>query len=121
MRKPHYLNAFQPALLEIAHAARYISRKFSPRDQEGLVMDGIFAWQASYLDAICETDDSLIEGRILEVQAALEQRLLRPIEREEALAIHRAAKGLETLRMERVYKTFGSNLISTPSQSTPQA
>jgi hypothetical protein len=66
-------------------------------------MDRIFAWQAPYFAAICETDDSLIGGRILEAQAALEQRLLSPIDRdgEEGKALKRAEKGLEALRSER--------------------
>jgi hypothetical protein len=50
-------------------------------------MDAFYPWQAAYLAAVCETADSLMDGRILEARAALEQRLLNPIEGEEYRAI----------------------------------
>ncbi len=35
--------------------------------------------QAAYMAAVYETDYSLMDGRILEASAAIEQRLLSPI------------------------------------------
>ena len=87
-------------------------------------MDGIYSWQAAYLAAVCETDDSLMDGRILEARAALEQRLLSPIEGEEYRAIENAEKALEALRAERIRKFAGSGSsrqTSEPSQSSLQA
>ncbi len=87
-------------------------------------MDGIYPWQAAYLAAVCETDDSLMDGRILEARSALEQRLLSPIEGEEYRAIENAEKALEVLRAERMHK---STRLGSPStqvfnpESTPQA
>ena len=86
-------------------------------------MDGIYPWQAAYLAAVCETDDSLMDGRILEARAALEQRLLSPIEGEEYRAIENAEKALEVLAAERIPKFDGSGSSRQPSepQSSPQA
>jgi hypothetical protein len=72
--------------------------------------------------AVYETDDSLMEGRILEARAALEQRLLSPIEDEEYRAIENAERALEVLRAERILKCVGlesSGQTFEPSQSTP--
>jgi hypothetical protein len=90
----------------------------------GLVMDSIYPWQAAYLAAVCETDDSLMDGRILEARAALEQRLLSPIEGEEYRAIENAENALEVLGAERIRKFDGprsSRQTSEPSQSSPEA
>jgi hypothetical protein len=87
-------------------------------------MVGIYPWQAPYLAAVCETDDSLMDGRILEARAALEQRLLSPIEGEEYRAVENAKKALEVLRSERIHKFDGSGLSVQnfePSQSTSPA
>jgi hypothetical protein len=84
-------------------------------------MDGIYSWQAAYLTAVCETDDSLMDGRILEAQSALEQRLLSPIEGEEFRAVENAKKALEVLRSERIRKSRSSGQASESSQSSPQA
>jgi hypothetical protein len=78
-----------------------------------------YLWQAAYLAAVCETDDSLMDGRILEARAALEQRLLSPIEGEEYRAIENAERALEVLRAERIHKCDGSGQNFEPSQSTP--
>jgi hypothetical protein len=82
-----------------------------------------YLWQAAYKAAVYETDDSLMEGRILEARAALEQRLLSPIEDEEYRAIQNAARALEVLRGERVHKAnLGAadpSRLSIPSQSSP--
>ena len=71
-------------------------------------MGDIYSWQAAYLAAVCETDDSLMDGRILEARAAIEQRLLSPIEGEEYRAIENAEKALEELKAERIRKFDGS-------------
>jgi hypothetical protein len=84
-------------------------------------MDGIYCWQAAYLTAVCETDDSLMDGRILEARSALEQRLLSPIEGEEFRAVENAKKALEVLRSERIRKSKSSGQASESSQSSPQA
>jgi hypothetical protein len=82
-------------------------------------------WQAAYMAAVYETDDSLMEGRILEARAALEQRLLSPIEGEEYRAIENAERALDVLRAERIHKCVGLESSrqtfepSEPSQSTP--
>jgi 7,8-dihydro-6-hydroxymethylpterin-pyrophosphokinase len=39
-----------------------------------------YLWQANYMSAILETDDALTPTRIYEALAAIEQRLLSPIE-----------------------------------------
>ena len=87
-------------------------------------MDQNYLWQAAYMAAVYETDDSLMDGRILEARAALEQRLLSPIEGEEYRAIENAEKALEVLRAERIH-VFDSSGPSgqnfEPSQSSPQA
>ena len=87
-------------------------------------MDGIYSWQAAYLAAVCETDDSLMDGRILEARSALEERLLSPIEGEEYRAVKNAKKALEVLRTERIRRCEGSRSsrqASETSQSSPQA
>jgi hypothetical protein len=87
-------------------------------------MDGIYSWQAAYLAAVCETDDSLMDGRILEARSALEQRLLSPIEGEEYRAVKNAEKALEVLRSERIRKFDGSRSsrqTSEPFQSSFEA
>ena len=82
-----------------------------------------YLWQAAYMAAVYETDDSLMDGRILEARAALEQRLLSPIEGEEYRAIVNAETALEVLRAERIHKFvgLGSSRQSSEPQSSPQA
>jgi hypothetical protein len=81
---------------------------------------GNYLWYAPYYEAICETDDSLMPGRILEARAALEQRLLSPIEpsSEEMRAILNAQTSLERLRAERIdqYEAQSSHPIGPPEQ-----
>ena len=83
-----------------------------------------YLWQAAYMAVVYETDDSLMDGRILEARAALEQRLLSPIEGEEYRAIENAEQALEVLRAERIRKFDGSRSSRQtfePFQSSPQA
>ena len=72
-----------------------------------------YLWQAAYLAVVYETDDSLMDSRILEARAALEQRLLSPIEGEEYRALVNAEKALEVLRAERIRKFDGSKTSET--------
>ena len=61
-----------------------------------------YAWQEPYTAAILETDDAKMPAHILEATAAIEQRLLSPVESsEEQRAIRNAQEGLATLRGER--------------------
>jgi hypothetical protein len=81
-----------------------------------------YLWQAAYMAAVYETDDSLMDGRILEARAALEQRLLSPVEDEEYRTIQNAERALEVLRAERTHQFVGlgsSRQTPEPSQSTP--
>ena len=70
-------------------------------------MNGNYIWQTAYLAAVCETKDELMMGRILEARAAIEQRLLVPIEQDgaEYRGIVAAEKALEVLKSERVDKS----------------
>ena len=77
-----------------------------PQGQKEWLMDHTnYLWQAAYMAAVYETDDSLMQGRILEALAALEQRLLSPIEAhsEEYRAIKNAQAARETLKAERLH------------------
>jgi hypothetical protein len=86
-------------------------------------MESSYSWQLAYLAALCETDDSLLMGRILEARAALEQRLLSPIdtEGEEYRAIKNAERGLAMLTGERLPRSTGpdTNFISEPFERRP--
>jgi hypothetical protein len=61
-----------------------------------------YLWQPAYVAALLETDKSRVSGRIYEAIAAIEQRLLVPIEPSsiEAVAIRNAQAMLEALRAE---------------------
>ena len=67
-------------------------------------MNGTYIWQPAYLAAVYETNDEVMMGRILEARAAIEQRLLVPVEQDSAE--HRellaAQKAVELLKVERV-------------------
>jgi hypothetical protein len=84
-------------------------------------MDALYPWQVVYLAAVCETDDSSMPGRILEALAAIEQRLLNPIEPdgEEIRAIKNAQDGLQGLKAERVIKPHRSGC--EPASDQPSA
>ena len=62
-----------------------------------------YSWQEPYMAAILETDDAKMPGHILEATAAIEQRLLSPIESgsHEDRQIQNAQEGLEILKAER--------------------
>ena len=67
-------------------------------------MPSAYTWQAAYLAAVCETDDTRMLVRILEARAAIEQRLLLPIEEdsEEYQELKAAQVALHVLKSERV-------------------
>jgi hypothetical protein len=62
-----------------------------------------YLWQDVYMSAVLETDDAFMSTRIYEALAAIEQRLLSPIEEgcAEHRAIEDAQRALLTLRIER--------------------
>jgi hypothetical protein len=62
-----------------------------------------YLWQTVYLAAVLETDNSAMPTRIYEALAAIEQRLLSPIEEDgtEYKAIEGAQRGLLALKAER--------------------
>jgi hypothetical protein len=62
-----------------------------------------YAWQEPYMAAILETDDAKMPAHILEATAAIEQRLLSPIESgfHEDRQIQNAQEGLQILKAER--------------------
>ena len=62
----------------------------------------IYLWLPAYLSAVLETDNALMPSRIYEALAAIEQRLLSPIEADEYKEIENAQRGLLTLKVERV-------------------
>jgi hypothetical protein len=63
----------------------------------------LYLWIAAYEAAVFETADALMPGRIPEALAAIEQRLLSPIDIDghEFESIVRAQNGLQALRAER--------------------
>jgi hypothetical protein len=78
-----------------------------------------YLWFESYLNAICEMDDTKKAGRILEARSALEERLLSPVApgSEEETAIKSAQKGLRILTAERIVRKNGR--IEDPTQGVP--
>jgi hypothetical protein len=81
----------------------------------------IYQWHRAYWAAVCETDDSLMPGRILIALAAIQQRRLAPLEidADESAALKRAEHGLQVLKAERVHETneFTIDLTFISSQS----
>ena len=63
----------------------------------------IYAWQQPYLQAVQETDDSKMPHHLMEAIAAIEQRLLSPIDKNslEYKAVENTRRGIEVLRAER--------------------
>ena len=82
-----------------------------------------YLWNAAYMAAVYETDDSLMPGRILEALSAIEQRLLTPseIDTEEFKAIQNAQDGLRALKAERMANRqhwgYERDLNSEPSSA----
>jgi 7,8-dihydro-6-hydroxymethylpterin-pyrophosphokinase len=61
-----------------------------------------YSWQQVYLTAVLETDNDLMPLRIYEALAAIEQRLLSPMDANEQRTIDDAQTGLLTLKAERI-------------------
>jgi len=78
-----------------------------------------YLWFDSYMNAICETDDTRIAGRILEARSALEERLLSPVKpnSDEETAINNAQNSLTILTEERAARANGR--IDDLLQGTP--
>jgi hypothetical protein len=74
-------------------------------------MSSIDLWRPAYVAAVCETDNSRMLVRIMEARAAIEQRLLLPIDKdsEEYRAIKAAQNALDVLKSERVDNTGRSS------------
>ena len=80
-----------------------------------------YLWFESYLNAICETDDTKQAGRILEARSALEERLLSPVGpgSNEEKAIKNAQKALTILTAEQSAR--GNHRINDLLQGLPVA
>ena len=63
---------------------------------------GTYSWQQTYLAAVLETDNDLMPLRIYEALAAIEQRLLSPMDAIEQKIVDDAQTGLLTLKAERI-------------------
>ena len=63
-----------------------------------------YLWLPAYLSAVLETDNTRLPTRIYEALAAIEQRLLSPIETggDESREMENAQRGLLTLKTERI-------------------
>jgi hypothetical protein len=72
---------------------------------------GTYLWLPAYMTAVLETDNALMPARIYEALAAIEQRLLSPIETDgtEYREIENAQRGLLTLKSERTVSTSASS------------
>jgi hypothetical protein len=70
-----------------------------------------YIWQPAYFAAVCETDNARMMVRIMEARAAIEQRLLLPIEEdsEEYRELRAAQKALDVLKTERAEKNLPSD------------
>jgi hypothetical protein len=64
----------------------------------------VYSWQIDYIAALLETDDSKLPRRLYEAIAAIEQRLLSPVEpgSVEDQAIKQAQKVLAVIRAEKL-------------------
>jgi predicted aminopeptidase len=61
----------------------------------------IYAWQEPYISTLLETDEAKRRVQILETRAALEQRLLSPVDDDELRAMGVAAAALDALERNR--------------------
>ena len=64
----------------------------------------MYSWQYDYIGALLETDDSKLARRVYEALAAIEQRLLSPIEpgSDEEKALKTAQKLLAIIKTEKL-------------------
>lgn len=79
----------------------------------------IYPWQEPYLNAVQETDDSKMPHHLMEAIAAIEQRLLSPIDKNslEYRAIENTRRGIEVLRAERCPSVTSHGSPATPKES----
>jgi hypothetical protein len=77
-----------------------------------------YSWQQAYLAAVLETDNDLMPLRIYEALAAIEQRLLSPMDAFEQKTVDDAQTGLLTLKAERVAERTGAIREGRPSEET---
>jgi len=73
-----------------------------------------YSWEQAFCDAILETSNSVLAGRLENARLALvdRQRAINelPGHREELLAIQRALRGLHVLESERLTSTSSSSI-----------
>ena len=64
----------------------------------------MYSWQPDYIGALLETDDSKLAHRTYEAVAAIEQRLLSPLEpgSDEEKALKTAQKLLAVIKAEKL-------------------
>jgi hypothetical protein len=81
---------------------------------------GTYLWTPAYLCAVLETDNTLLSTRIYDALAAIEQRLLNPIEAggDESKEIENAQRGLLTLKAERI--ECGAPVTSNGASDDPR-
>jgi hypothetical protein len=77
-----------------------------------------YSWQQAYLAAVLETDNDLMPLRIYEALAAIEQRLLSPMDAIEQKVVDDAQTGLLTLKAERVAEGTGTIREGRQSEET---
>jgi hypothetical protein len=72
---------------------------------EGWLVDNLYWWDVCYTEAVIETDQNLKMGRIYEAIAALEQRLLSPVEpgSDESIKLTAARADLQRLKSENCH------------------
>lgn len=69
---------------------------------EGWLMENLYWWEVCYTEAVIETDQNLKMGRVYEAIAALQQRLLSPVEpgSDEGIKLAAAQADLQRLKSE---------------------
>jgi hypothetical protein len=82
------------------------SRAYTAPREAQMNISAKYPWQQSYFDAACETDDSLMMGRVYEALSAIEERRLSPVEPggDEERALTAADAAVQGLISERVEK-----------------
>jgi hypothetical protein len=73
-----------------------------PMKEGSMSNTATYSWQQTYLAAVLETDNDLMPLRIYEALAAIEQRLLSPMDAIEQKIVDDAQTGLLTLKAERI-------------------
>jgi hypothetical protein len=86
-------------------------------------MDCTYIWQTAYMAAVYETNGELMMGRILEARAAIEQRLLVPIEEDsqEYRELTAAQRALEVLKSDWIDKTERPPTFTSPPSQSPNS